>query len=127
MNVKFKDSDLNNVVSGGEWFTHFDILHQEMMHSQNYSIMGHLHFPILAAHFLFSSASKSKLSFPMQNTEFRNRLTQCNNVLGKSNLKVLTHNKFQFCITSGQFFEIVNQCLVLVNNFTLRKMRICYK
>ena len=83
LNVKFKDSELNNVVKGGEWFSHFDLLQREIQHSQNYSMMGHLYFPIVAAHFLFSSVAKTKLSFPTQMTECRNKLTLSNNVLGK--------------------------------------------
>jgi len=81
LNVAFKDTELKSVVRGTDWFTHFDILHQEILHSQNYSIMGYLHFPLVASHFLFASKSKTKLSFPKQMNDLRLTLGQSNNVL----------------------------------------------
>jgi hypothetical protein len=44
--------------------------------------MGHLPFPLLAAHFLFASATRIKVAFPTQMAECRNKLTLTNNVLG---------------------------------------------
>jgi len=81
LEVKFKDSGMMNVVSGLEWFVHFDILHQEMMHSQNYSIMGHLPFPLVASHLMFGSNVKHRVKFPTQHTECRNKLAKNHNIL----------------------------------------------
>jgi len=81
LDIKFKDSGLMNVNSGLEWFVHFDILHQEMMHSQNYSIMGHLPFPLVASHLLFASNVKERIKFPVQNTECRAKLAKNHNIL----------------------------------------------
>ena len=83
LNVPFKDCDMLNIVHGLDWFCHFDTLNKEILHSQNYSIMGHLHFPIVASHFLFSSTKKPRVSFPTQMTELRNRMTQATNVVGR--------------------------------------------
>lgn len=59
--------------------------------------MGHLPFPLVAAHFLFASMTKCKVSFPTQMTECRNKLNQTNNVLGSSD--------------SGN--KIINECVNL--------------
>ena len=80
--AKFRDTGLRNVVKGCDWFAHFDLLHQEVLHSQIYTLMGHLPFPLIAAHFLFASMVKTKITFPTQLTECRNKINQTNNVLG---------------------------------------------
>ena len=80
---------LDSVVKAGEWFTHFDILQHEIMHSQNYSTMGHLNYPIVAAHFLFGSVGSFRVSFPTQQTECRNKLQQNNNTIGNDELIIL--------------------------------------
>jgi hypothetical protein len=82
LSAKFRDSGLQNVVKGCEWFAHFDLLHQEVLHSQIYTLMGHLPFPLVAAHFLFASMTKIKVAFPTQITECRNKLNLTNNVIG---------------------------------------------
>jgi len=81
LNIQFKDSDMSNIMSGLDWFSHFDILQQEILHSQNYSMMGHLYFPIVASHYLFASVNKPKISFPTQMSDLRNRLTQTTHVV----------------------------------------------
>lgn len=81
LDVKFKDSGMMNVIDGLEWFVHFDILHQEMMHSQNYSIMGHLPFPLVASHLLFAANVKERIKFPVQHTECRAKLAKNHNIL----------------------------------------------
>jgi len=81
LNAKFSDTTFENVVKGGEWFTQFDILHKEMIHSHNYSVMPYLNYPIVAAHFLFSSTNSIKLLFPTQLTENRNKETLNKNIL----------------------------------------------
>ena len=79
-----KVSGMESVVKAGEWFTHYDILQHEIMHSQNYSTMGHLNYPIVAAHFLFGSVGSFRVTYPTQQTDSRNKLNINNNVLGKS-------------------------------------------
>jgi len=81
LNIKFKDSGMMGVVKGLDWFTHFDLLHKEMLHGQVYSLMGHFPYTLVAAHLLFASSTKQRISFPTQNTEANNKKLKSQNVL----------------------------------------------
>ena len=82
LSVPFKNIALENVISGSEWFCYYDLMHQEIMHSQNYSIMGHLTFPLVKAHFLYAVPFRVKLMYPTQSTDLRNKVNSSLNVLG---------------------------------------------
>jgi len=81
LEVKFKDSGMANVVHGLEWFSHFDVLHKQMLHTQNYILMGHLPFPLVVAHLLFASSVKHFFKFPSQQSDNNTRLAKNQNIL----------------------------------------------
>jgi len=81
VNIKFKDSGMAAVVKGLEWFSHFDLLHREMLHGQVWALMGHFPFTLVAAHMLFASSTKQRVSFPTQHTEAKNNLLKSQNVI----------------------------------------------
>jgi len=81
LNIKFKDSGMAGVVKGLDWFSHFDLLHREMLHGQVWALMGHFPYTLVAAHLLFASSTKQRISFPTQTTEAKNNLLKSQNVL----------------------------------------------
>ena len=83
LSVPFKNIALENVISGCDWFCYYDLIHHEIMHSQNYSIMGHLAYPLVKAHFLYAVPNRVKLSYPTQATDLRNKMQNNLNVLGE--------------------------------------------
>jgi len=81
VNIKFKDSGLENVVRGLDWFSNFDLMHSEMLHSQVYSIMAYLPFTLVLAHLMFASTVKQRVSFPSQAHQAQTRLSRNQNIL----------------------------------------------
>jgi len=81
LNIKFKDSGMSGLVKGVDWIIHFDLLHKEMMHSQVYGLMGHFPYTLVAAHLLFASSTKQRISFPTQNSEANQKLSKSQNIL----------------------------------------------
>eukprot|EP00092_Neocalanus_flemingeri_P030900 GFUD01033557.1.p1 GENE.GFUD01033557.1~~GFUD01033557.1.p1 ORF type:complete len:883 (+),score=321.60 GFUD01033557.1:37-2685(+) len=81
LNIKFKDSGMNGVVKGLDWFGHFDHLNQEMLRGQVWALMGHFPFTLVAAHMLFASSTKQRVSFPTQQTDAKNNLIKNQNVI----------------------------------------------
>jgi len=81
LNIKFKDTGMAGVVKGLDWFTHFDLLHKEMLHGQVWALMGHFPFTLVAAHMLFASSTKQRVTFPTQNTEANTKLAKSQNIL----------------------------------------------
>lgn len=79
--MKFKDCGLQNLVSGLEWMTHFDLLHKEALHSQTWSLMGHFAYPLVAMHLLFATSNKQRVNFPTQRTDANAKLLRSENVL----------------------------------------------
>jgi len=108
-----KVTGLDSVVKAGEWFTHFDILQHEIMHSQNYSTMGHLNYPIVAAHFLFGSVGSFRVSFPTQQTECRNKLQQNNNTIESIQGEMLPSTR-AFCSRSNLVRDLLPYLLSVV-------------
>ena len=78
---KFKDSYLENVISGHEWFRFFDSLWQEISHSQIYTLMGYAPFVLVSSHFHFSSLNKPSVSYPFTQAEKRGILSKNRNIL----------------------------------------------
>lgn len=81
LNIKFKDNNMAGVVKGLDWFSHFDLLHREMLHGQVWALMGHFPYALVASHLLFASNIKQRISFPTQETEAKNNLLKSQNVL----------------------------------------------
>ena len=67
--IKFRDTGLENVVKGLEWFVHFDRLQSAVQHSQVYTLMGHFVFPLVAAHLLFAASTRQRVVFPVAGSE----------------------------------------------------------
>jgi len=81
LSVPFKNIGMERAIDGTEWFCHYDMIHQEVMHSQNYSIMGHLNFPLVKCHFLYCVPGRVKISFPTQAQDLRKKIQNTINVL----------------------------------------------
>ena len=81
VNIKFKDMRLENVTRCLDWFTSFDLLQQEIRHTQIYSLMAYLPFTLVLAHLNFASAIKQRISVLNQAVEINQKVEQSRNVL----------------------------------------------
>ncbi|XP_069699964.1 chromosome transmission fidelity protein 18 homolog isoform X2 [Periplaneta americana] len=79
LNMSFKDSRLEAVSLGMEWFCTADVMSHKIHTSQNYILMPYQPFVFVMWHFLFSSLSWPKITYPSAGYEAsmkeqRNRL-----------------------------------------------------
>jgi len=72
---------LFQVAFGQDWFCFFDLAYQQMMHTQNYSMMAYLSYTFVMTHFLFSTFQKSRVSYPTTATEKRNLQQKSENII----------------------------------------------
>ena len=61
VNMKFRDMRLENVTKSLDWFTCFDLMQQEIRHSQIYSLMAYLPFTLVLSHLMFGSTGRNVL------------------------------------------------------------------
>ena len=81
VNMQFKDLKLENVTRSLDWFTGFDLLQQEIRHSQIYSLMAYLPFTLVLTHLAFASNNRQRVSLQSQAMEVTQRSEQSRNVL----------------------------------------------
>ena len=81
VNMQFKDLRLENVTRSLDWFTSFDLLQQEIRHSQVYSLMAYLPFTLVLTHLTFGSTIKQRVSLQSQALEVSQKLEQSRGVL----------------------------------------------
>ena len=81
VNMQFKDLKLENVTRSLDWFTGFDLLQQEIRHSQIYALMAYLPFTLVLTHLAFASNSRQRVSLQSQAMEVTQRTEQSRNVL----------------------------------------------
>ena len=113
VNIKFKDNALENVARGLEWFSTFDLMHTEMLHSQVYSIMAFLPFTLVLAHFMFASTVKQRVSFPSQAHEVSTRLSRSQNILA-SLVAEMSPTARAFCSTTALVREMLPSILSVI-------------
>ena len=82
LSIKFTDVKMQNVLRGNDWLQFYDLMQQQLLHSQNYSTMGYLPFPFVAFHLLFgASGPKPKITWPNVQFETTNKLKKSNNLV----------------------------------------------
>ena len=81
VNMKFKDLRLENVTKSLDWFTSFDLLQQEIRHSQSFTLMAYLPFTLVLAHLAFGSITKQRVNIQSQAMEVNQKLEQSKNIL----------------------------------------------
>ena len=69
VNMQFKDLKLENVTRSLDWFTGFDLLQQEIRHSQIYALMAYLPFTLVLTHLSFASNNRQRVSLQSQAME----------------------------------------------------------
>ncbi len=69
------------VALGQDWFCFFDLANQQIMHTQNYSMMAYLSYSFVMTHFLFSTLQKSRISYPTTAAEKRNAQQKSTNII----------------------------------------------
>ena len=80
--IKFKDVKMQNALCGNDWLQFFDVMQQQILHSQNYSTMGYMPYTFVAFHLLFgASGPKPKISWPNEQFEMKNKLRKSNNII----------------------------------------------
>ena len=113
INMKFKDNAMENVVKGLDWFSDFDLLHSEMLHSQVYSIMAYLPFTLVLAHFMFASTVKQRVTFPSQAYEVSTKLSRSQNILA-SLVAEMSPTARVFCSNTALVREILPAILSVI-------------
>jgi len=81
VNMKFRDLRLENVTKSLDRFTEFDLLQQEIRHSQIYSLMAYLPFTLVLSHLLFGSTVKQRVNIASQAVEVNQKIEQNKNIL----------------------------------------------
>ncbi|XP_044184420.1 chromosome transmission fidelity protein 18 homolog isoform X3 [Acropora millepora] len=82
LQVKFKDPNLEVVVSGTEWLEFTDFIDQAVLRRQSYNLMAYNPFLSVAFHFFFATAqSNSKLSYPNSQYENHQKETKTKNLV----------------------------------------------
>ena len=81
LNAKFKDTRMQNVQLGQDWFCFFDIIHQHIMHSQVYTTMAYLPYNFVATHLLFAASGRFKVTYPTQAFETKSALLKSNQIV----------------------------------------------
>lgn len=71
LEIKFKDSRFQNVLRGQDWFCFYDVVQQQIMHSQNYSMMAYQPYNFVASHFYFAAFGKVKINYPSSFSEMK--------------------------------------------------------
>jgi len=81
--VKFKDHmNLLNVRLGNEWMQFYDLMQQQLMHSQNYSTMGYLPYTFVAFHLYFAaSGPKPQINWPNIQYEMKTKLQKSKHIV----------------------------------------------
>ena len=81
--VKFKDHmNLLNVRLGNEWMQFYDLMQQQLMHSQNYSTMGYLPYTFVAFHLYFAaSGPKPQINWPNIQFEMKTKLQKSKHIV----------------------------------------------
>nr|CAD7461499.1 unnamed protein product [Timema tahoe] len=64
LKMNFKDSRLEGVSTGLDWFAYMDILNKEIRSQQNFVLMPYIPYAFVLWHFMFSSLAWPKLSYP---------------------------------------------------------------
>ena len=113
INMKFKDNAMENVVKGLDWFSEFDLLHSEMLHSQVYSIMAYLPFTLVMAHFMFASTVKQRVTFPSQAYEVSTKLSRSQNILA-SLVAEMSPRARVFCSNTSLVREVLPAILSVI-------------
>jgi len=71
LEIKFKDSRFQNVLRGQEWFCFYDVVQQQIMHSQNYSMMAYQPYNFVASHLYFAAFGRVKINYPSSFSEMK--------------------------------------------------------
>lgn len=64
LNMKLRDSSLNGLVKGLDWFSTTDLLNTEILSSQNYILMPYMSYAFAVWHVLFAGLSWPKIQYP---------------------------------------------------------------
>ena len=59
----------------------YDMLNQEIQHSQNYTLMAFMPFAFVGSHLAFAATTKTKISYPQSQTEAASQLAKHENLL----------------------------------------------
>lgn len=76
LDIKFKDSQLKNVIQGLDWMSFCDLTQSYIHRSQNYAVMAYLPFTFVKTHLLFATHAKSRITYPYTATEKNNLLNR---------------------------------------------------
>ena len=119
LTIKFKDVKMQNVLCGNDWFQFFDSMQQEILHSQNYSLMGYLPYSFVASHLLFAaSGSKPKINWPNVQYETNNRIQMSNNIIDSMIAEMMPSSRI--FATSSTMVRDILPCLLKIIQTNLR-------
>ena len=113
VNMKFKDLRLENVTKSLDWVTSFDLMQQEIRHSQIYSLMAYLPFTLVLAHLSFASTIKQRVEARSQAVEVSQRLEQSRGVL-TSLVAEMSPTARAYCSTPALVRELLPAILAVV-------------
>ncbi|XP_059092266.1 chromosome transmission fidelity protein 18 homolog isoform X2 [Tigriopus californicus] len=113
LQVKFKDSQLENVIAGHEWFCFFDLTQEMIGHSQVYALMGYQPFAFVASHLLFGSLHKTRIMYPYTPSEKNNALNKTKNLIS-SMISDMAPMARAFASTSAIVFDTLPMLLEIM-------------
>jgi len=113
VNMKFKDMRLENVTRSLDWFTSFDLMQQEIRHSQIYSLMAYLPYTLVLSHLNFGSTVKQRVNIQSQAVEVNQKVEQSKNVL-TSLVSEMTPTARVYCSRTSLVRELLPAILSVI-------------
>lgn len=81
LSVQFKDSQLENVIYGHDWFLFFDLGNQHILQSQIYNVMAYMPYTFVASHLKFASLHRTHIKYPSTPAEMRTQQERSRNLI----------------------------------------------
>ncbi|XP_066992527.2 chromosome transmission fidelity protein 18 homolog [Anabrus simplex] len=83
LNMKLRDSRMEGISLGLEWFCTTDILLEKINSTQNYTLLPYLPYSFVVWHFLYSSFSWPKITYPHASYEATAKSSRNQQILGE--------------------------------------------
>ncbi|KAK3915579.1 Chromosome transmission fidelity protein 18-like protein [Frankliniella fusca] len=117
LNMKLRDSSLNGLVKGLDWFSTTDLLNTQIMSTQNYILMPYMAYAFPVWHILFAGLAWPKINYPNASYEASVKEGHTKQILGEM-VKGMSPSVRVNCNESQLVIEILPLLLeILVPNF----------
>ncbi|XP_034234267.1 chromosome transmission fidelity protein 18 homolog isoform X2 [Thrips palmi] len=116
-NMRLRDSSLNGIVKGLDWFSSVDLLNTEILSSQNYILMPYMSYAFAVWHILYAGLAWPKINYPNASYEASVKEGHTKQIIGEL-VKGMSPSVRVNCNETQLIMEILPLLLdVIVPNF----------